>query len=95
MKLQYIFVVDGMGNGIGMQAFLKNIFRGFVDAFFTINLYIVGIFFKNRRTGKAKELCIGEEIFDGFMVIAKLAAVAFVENKHQPLFCLMAVSRSL
>jgi hypothetical protein len=40
-----------------------------------------GVGLEDGRAGEAEELGLGEELFDGLVVLAKLRAVAFVEDE--------------
>ena len=56
-----------------------------------------GVCLKDGRAGKTEELCLGEEVFDGPVILAKLGPVAFIENEDDPFvsqgFQLLFVSR--
>ena len=40
---------------------------------------------KNGRSCKPEELCIGEKLFDGFVILPKLRTVAFVKDEYHAL----------
>lgn len=56
MKTQYVAIFDSMGDGVPMQAALKQIIGRAVTGLLTFDLLIVGVLFKNRCAYKAKEL---------------------------------------
>lgn len=72
MKVQYIVVINGVGDGVGVQFFLENIFGCFVRSFCVFNNFVSGIFFKDGCICEVKELCIGKECFNGIVVVIKL-----------------------
>ena len=84
-EAQHVAIFNGMGNGVGVQLTLKNICGGLVRSLFAFKLRVGGVCFKYRGAGEAKKLGIGEKVFDGFVVITKLGAVALVKNKHHAL----------
>ena len=65
--------------------FLKQVYRGFVGAFFASNLFVGGVFLKDGRARKAEELGLGEKFLDGLVVVAKLRAVTFIEDEDDAL----------
>ncbi len=85
VKAQYVFVINGVSDGVGVQFFFEYIFGGFERAYRAVDLFVAGVVVKNRCAGKAEQLRFGEEFFNGFVVFAKLRAMAFVENKHDAL----------
>ena len=84
METQHIFVVNGIGDSIGMQFFLKHIFCGFILGLLTSYLCIRSILLKDRRSRKAKQLRVGEELFNGLVVLAKLRTMTLVKDEHHP-----------
>ena len=85
MKAQHVGVFNGVGDGVGVQLFLKQVFRGLHGSLLVLDLRAAGVGLKNGRAGKAKQLRLGEELFDGLVVVAKLRAVAFVKDKDDAL----------
>src|SRR5690606_37655802 len=78
-------VLDRMGDRIGVQLMRKQIFSDSQRLFGPINLLFGGVIHKNRRTGKAEQLGVGEELLDGLVILTELGAVAFIENEDQAL----------
>ena len=64
-----------------MEAFIKQHFSGLFDAVGDVD--VVG---KDRCTGETKQLRIFKETYDSLVSVTELAAVAFVEDKDNPLF---------
>ena len=85
MKAQHVAVVDGVGDGVGVQLFFKDVLGGSVGTDRAVDLLVSGVVIKNGCAGKAKELRFWEEFFDGLVVFAELRAVAFVEDKDDAL----------
>ena len=85
MKTQHVGVFNGVGDGVGVQLFFKQVFGGFEAGLFVHDLRAAGVVFKDGGAGKAKQLCLGEKGFDGFVVVAKLRAVALVKNEDDAL----------
>ena len=85
MEAQHVAIINGVGDGVGMQLLFKNVFGGFVGAHGAVNLLVAGVVFKDRRAGKAEQLCLGEKRLDGLVVVAKLGAVAFVKDDDDAL----------
>ena len=83
VKTQDVAVFDGVSDGVFVQRLLKEVLRGLQRLFFAADLLDAGVSFKNRRAGEAEELGLGEERFDGLVVVAKLRAVAFVEEDRK------------
>ena len=46
MKTQHVAVINGMGNGVGMQLLLKNTRGGFIGTYRAVNLRIACVVFK-------------------------------------------------
>ena len=77
-KGQYILVVNGIHNGIGMQLVPKGLSRRKELRV----LGAAGIRRKNRRPCKAEEMILLEVLHNSRVHIAKLTAVAFVKDNH-------------
>ena len=77
-KAQHVFITDGIDNHILMQAFTKQRGGGLLVAYGT-----EGVIGKNRRAGKAEHLRVVKEFLDVLVGFTKLAAVAFIKNKHK------------
>ena len=73
VKTQHIFIANAVCDGIAVQLIAENGRRSGI---------FPGVFFLNRRAGKAKEKRIGESVLNGEQHIAKSGAVGFVNNKH-------------
>ena len=80
MEAQDVAVFDGVGDGVGVQLLLEDVRRGLEAGLLPLDLLIAGVVFKNWRAGKAKQLRVGEELLDCFVVFAKLRAMAFIED---------------
>ena len=85
MEFQYVAVVNGIGDGVGVQLLFKDIQGCLKCGVCAVNAFVTGVFFENRRAGKAKQLSFREEVFNRPMVFAELAAVAFVKDKDHAL----------
>ena len=85
METQHNFVIDGMGNGVGVEFFFEDIFSGDIGANIAVYLLVAGVFVEDRRAGKPEQLRFGEELFNGLVVLAELGTVAFVEDKDHTL----------
>jgi hypothetical protein len=88
VKAQYIFVINGVSDGVSVQFFFEYIFGGFKRANRAVDLFVAGVIVKNRCAGKAKQLRFREEFFDSFMVVAKLRTMTFVKNYDDALIAL-------
>ena len=85
MKLEDVAVFNGVGDGVLVQAALEQVVCRAVAGLLTFNLLIAGVLLEDGRAGEAKQLRLGKERFDGLVVVAKLRAVAFVEDEHHAL----------
>ena len=85
MKAQDVAVFNGVGDGVLVQAALKNVVCGAQAGLLAFDLAIARVFLEYGCACKAKELRIGEKFFDGFVVVAKLRAVAFVKDEYDAL----------
>ena len=74
-----------MGDGVGVELLLEEVFRGLARGLLVLDLLQRGVFLEDRRAGEAEELGLGEELFDGLVVLAELGAVAFVEDEDDAL----------
>jgi len=81
VEAQDVVVFDGVGDGVGVQLLLEDLFRGFPGGLLLFNLLIGGIFRKDGGAGKAEELGLGEKILDRLVVLAELRTVAFVKDE--------------
>ena len=72
VKAQHVGVFNGVGDGVGVELFLEEVFCGTELSLFTLVLFGGGVGFKNGRTGKTEQLRFGEELFNGVVVCAKL-----------------------
>ena len=82
MEFQYVAVVNGIGDGVGVQLLFKDIQGCLKCGVCAVNAFVTGVFFENWRAGKAKQLSFREEVFNRPMVIAELASMTFVKDKH-------------
>ncbi len=80
MKTEHILIPDRIADQIAVQTITKEILGGALA-----QLVLLGIVSKDRSAGKTKELGLVKKIRDPLMGGAKLAAVAFVKDKNQPL----------
>ena len=85
VEAQDIPVLDGVGDGVGVQFLLEEVGGGLEGGLLTFDLLIGGVFLEDRRAGEAEKLGVGEEFLDGLVVLAELRAVAFVEDEDHPL----------
>jgi len=69
------------GYGVGVKLLLEEVLRGFHGCLLVRDFLVAGIFFKDWGAGKSEELGLGEELFNGSVVLTELRAVTFVENK--------------
>lgn len=81
VELQDVPVFDGVIDGVGVQLTLEDVFRGLVAGFLAFDLNVAGVLVEDRCSGKPEQLRVGEVAFDGFVVLAKLRAVALVEDE--------------
>ena len=85
MEAQNVAVFDGVGDGIGVELLLEEVFRGLIRGLLIFDLLVAGVLLKDGRAGETEELGLREEFFDGLMVVAELGAVAFVEDEDDAL----------
>jgi hypothetical protein len=85
VEAQDVAIVDGVGDGVGVQLLLEDVLGGGVGADGAVHLDVAGVLLEDGRAGKAEQLRPGEERLDGLVVVAELGAVAFVEDDHQAL----------
>ena len=81
MEFQDVAVINGIGDGVGVQLLFKNVQGRLKCGICAVNAFVTGVFFENWRAGKAEQLSFREEVFNRLMVVAELAAVAFVKDK--------------
>src|SRR5690606_26071744 len=77
---QYIFIFDGIGDHVFVQAVFKKVF-GSASAQFIF----IGIIGKNRRTCESEELRIFKKLLDAVVGFTKLASVTLIKNEDDPL----------
>ena len=65
---------DAIGNGVFMKHIAEKRFG---------HDFVVGIFFKHRRTCEAKKQCTRKCILNVYKHITKYASMTFVYNKYQ------------
>src|SRR5690554_7179772 len=85
MELEHVAVLYGMRNGIGVQLLFKNALRGFVSFVLVFTDFLGRVLVKDWGSCKAEKLGIGKKLFDGFVVLTKLRAVAFVKDEYHAL----------
>ena len=85
MEAQHIAIIDGVGDGIGVQLLSEDVIGGDHASRFAFDGAIAGILFKDGCTGEAEELGPGEELADGLVVFTELGAVAFIEDEDHAL----------
>jgi hypothetical protein len=56
VEAQDITVVNGVGDGVGVQFLLKDVGSGLEGRLLTIDLLIGGVLLKDRRAGEAEKL---------------------------------------
>ncbi|CQB49026.1 hypothetical protein [Vibrio cholerae] len=72
MKAQDVAILDGVSNGVLMQATLEEVVGCSVAGLLTFDLLVAGVFLEDGCTGKAKKLGVGEEFLDSFVVVTEL-----------------------
>jgi hypothetical protein len=85
VETKHVTVVDGVGDGVGMELMVKNVGRCDHVRFGALDGSIGSVLLKDGRPGKAEKLRPREKFPNGPVVLAELRAVAFVEDEHQPL----------
>ena len=85
MEPQHVAVVDGVRDGVGVQALLEDVLGRLEGADGAVDLRVAGVLLEDGRAGEAEQLRLGEERLDGLVVVAKLRAVALVEDDDQAL----------
>jgi len=81
METKNVRVLDGVRDCVRMELFLEELTGRLKRGLLILYLHTAGVFFKDGRAGKAEKLGLGEELLDGFMVLAELGAVALVEDE--------------
>ena len=87
MKAQDVAVFDGVGDGVGVEPLLEQVLGGDQRLFRVVGASLRfdsgdgGVVLEDGRAGEAEELGLGEEGFDGLVVVAKLRTVAFVKDE--------------
>ena len=85
VELQDVLVFDGVGDRVGVQLFLEHVFGGDIGGLLALDFHLAGVVAEDRRAGEAEELRVREKILDRLVVVAKLRAVAFVEDEDDAL----------
>lgn len=85
VEAQHVAVVDGMGDGVGVELFAEDVGGGDHAGLLPLDGAVGGVLLEDRRAGEAKELGLRKELADGPVVLAKLGAVALVEDKDDAL----------
>ncbi len=81
MEAQDVPVVDGMGDGVGVELLREEVFRGAHGGLRVLDFLERGVRLEDGRAGEAEELGLGEELLDGLVVFPELRAVALVEDE--------------
>ncbi|GEM_PF-3375013 len=81
VEAENVSVLNGVGDGVGMELLLEKLLGGVHRGLLVLDLHADRVFFKDGCAREAEELRFGEELFDGFVVVAELRAVAFVEDE--------------
>ena len=85
MEAQHIGVFNRVGDGVGVQPLLEQVFGGPELRLVALDLPGGGVVLEDGRAGEAEELRLGEEVLDGLVVVAELRSVAFVEDEDDAL----------
>ena len=85
VEAQHVAILDGMGNGVGMQLLLEQVCRGAHGGLGILDFLLAGIGLENGCASKTEQLRPGEKRLDGLVVVAKLRAMAFVKNEDDAL----------
>ncbi len=85
VEAQDVAVLDGVGDGVGVQLLLEEVLRGFERLDVAFDALVAGVLLEDGRAGEAEELGVGEELLDGLVVVAELRAVALVEDEDHAL----------
>ena len=85
MKAEHVLVLNGVGDGVGVQPLLENVFRRPVRALLPVHLRVVRVVLKNGRAREAEQLRLREKRGNGLVVFAKLRPVALVKDEHHAL----------
>ena len=73
LELEHLFITNGVGDHVRMQLPTEHAGSG---------VRAQGVLRENRRAGKAKLIELFEFLLQVFLGFTKLAAVAFIKNKH-------------
>ena len=83
-KFQNGPILDGVGDGVGVQPFFEDVPGGFRALDLSFNVMHRRVFIKDRCAGKTEELRVGKEGLDRLVPVSELGAVALVEDEHHP-----------
>ncbi len=72
MEAQDVCVLDGVGDGVGVELLLENVHRGLELPHLPFKLLGSRVHLKDGGAGEAKELGLREEFLDGLVVLAEL-----------------------
>jgi len=72
MEAQDVAVLDGVGDRVGVELLLEEVFRGPHGGRGVFDLPQGGVLLEDGCAGKAEELGLGEELFDGLVIFAEL-----------------------
>ena len=81
MEAEDVPIINGVGDGVGVELFLEQILRGAHGGLGVLNLLQGGIGLEDGRAGEAEELGAGEELFNGLMILPELGAVALIKDE--------------
>jgi len=81
VEAQDVRVLDGVGDGVSVELLLEEVHGSPHGGLFVFDPLCGGVLLEDGRAGEAEELGLGEELFDGLVVLAELRAVALVEDE--------------
>ena len=81
VKAKDIPVLNRVGDSVSVEFFLKQVLGGSQGSRFPFDLSGGRIVFEDRCASKSKKLRLWEELLYGFVILAKLRAVAFIKNE--------------
>ena len=81
METKDVSVLDGVGDGVGVELLLEEVLRGTHGGSRVLDLLKCGIGIEDGRSGEAEELCLGKELLDSLVILSELRTVAFVEDE--------------
>jgi hypothetical protein len=85
MEAQDIPVLNGMGDGVGVELLLEEVLCGAHGGLSVHDLLLRGIGLKDGRAGEAKELGQRKEFLNRLVVLTELRAMALIEDEDDAL----------